>query len=144
MSSPLMLTKLPRRVSCGACDPKMFAPLPKASGDIFEKRPLKGVDGLPNSCVGCETLPRPDAGAGVPVKMVCVFFDGVSGMGPAAKVASGASMLRLRLEIRPVDMNACGNGLAILKVSGVSQVFSVGLMAPMGNDFPKSTVGLGG
>ena len=47
--------------------------------------------------------------------MICAFFDGVSGICVLLnKEAVGMSMFRLRLEIKPVDMNACGSGLAIL------------------------------
>jgi len=83
MSSPSMLRKLPRRVSCGAptLDPKMLTPLPKDSGDALDARPLNGVLGLPNSCTGCATFPSAEGGAGLVAMWKCAaFFDGVSGM----------------------------------------------------------------
>ena len=117
MSSPSTLKKLPLRVSCGAptLDPNMLTPLPKDSGETFDMRALKGVLGLPNSCVGRATLLRAEGGAGEEAIITCAFFEGVSGIFvfPYNEVV-GISMLRLRLEIKPVDMNACGSGLAIL------------------------------
>jgi len=72
------------------------------------------------------------------------FFDGVSGMWVLAKrFPEGMSMLRLRLEIRPVDMKACGNGLAILYAAGVAKEscedasLLSGLSAPSGRDLEK-------
>lgn len=96
-------------------DPKMLTPFPNVSGEILEILPLKGVLGLPNSCIGRASFPKAD-GAGLPPKcMSGCFFDGVSGILVLLKRASGPpSMLRCFLEISPVDMNACGSGFAML------------------------------
>jgi hypothetical protein len=93
----------------------MLTPLPKDSGDTFETLALKGVLGVPNSCIGCAAGLNAEPGAGDDGMMTCAFFEGVSGIWtlPYSEV-DGISMLRLRLEIKPVDMNACGNGWAIL------------------------------
>jgi hypothetical protein len=49
-------------------------------------------------------------------------FEGVSGIAYAANWSfAGKSTFRLRFEIRPVDMNAAGSGLAILYASGVAK-----------------------
>ena len=93
----------------------MSTRLPNESGDILDARPLKGVLGLPNSGIGRVALPNTE-GAGVPAMRTCgIFFEGVSGMYVLEKrAAGGTSILRLRLEMSPVDMNAWGSGLAIL------------------------------
>jgi hypothetical protein len=65
--------------------------------------------------MGPAALPKAVGGAGEEAIMTCAFFEGVSGMFMLLPNApDGISMLRLRLEIKPVDMKACGSGLAIL------------------------------
>ncbi len=65
----------------------------------------------------------------------------------------GISTLRLRFEIRPVDMNACGTGLTNLKPSGVANVSGVatlldpvpdGRIVPIGSDLEKLGIILDG
>lgn len=83
-----------------------------------------------------------------------VFLDGVSGMFMLLpKDVGGRSTLRLRLEIKPVDMKAAGSGFAILYASGVSNdsldedrsdsCREFGRRAPIGSDLEKPGNGLG-
>jgi hypothetical protein len=65
--------------------------------------------------------------------------------------AGGMSTFRFRFEIKPVDMNACGNGFAILNVAGVANSScdavrpgSGGRITPSGSDFENDGAGTGG
>ena len=81
--------------------------------------------------------------------IVC-FLQGVSGMCAFGSPASASLKFRFFLEIKPVDMNAAGRGLTVLKLAGVANEpceencedwlssCSCGRRAPMGNDFEKS------
>jgi hypothetical protein len=58
----------------------MLTPLPKDSGDTFEALTLKGVLGVPNSCIVCAALLKAEPGAGDDGMMICAFLEGVSGI----------------------------------------------------------------
>lgn len=126
----------------------MFTPWPNDSGEALEIRPLKGVLGLPNSCMGWKTFPSADGGAGVAPSWKCAaFLEGVSGMCELAKFEDCISTFLFRLEIRPVEWNALGFGFAILKAAGVAYdssddwrvpwSLSVARVAPIGKEREK-------
>jgi hypothetical protein len=80
------------------------------------------------------------------------FLEGVSGILMLENSAAGGrSTLRFLFEMRPVDMKACGKGLAILKVAGVANASCDavrpgpgGRIAPSGSDLENDGAGTGG
>lgn len=152
-SSPSMLRKLFRLISLPPAtrDPKMLTPLPNDSGEHLKTCGLNGVVGDPNEWRGWDIVPRPEAGTGVAAAIGSeIFLEGVSGMLTLLyNAADGRSILRLRFEIKPVDMKAAGSGRAILYASGVSKeseeegwlscvrVSNLGRRAPIGRDLEK-------
>ncbi len=100
----------------------MLTPLPKDSALGIVAWGLNGVVGVPNSCRGWAVLEKLRRNGDEEMGGKDTLFEGVSGIAlPAKMPPGGRSTFLLRLEIKPVDMNAAGRGLAILYASGVAK-----------------------